>query len=108
MVQNKVATLRENELPYPLLVANTVKPLSSAPPIKRTPSIKRTLSLVPKRTSDISISLMNEAENLMKNYGDVDNFSYGTKAEINNCFIIHSEFKIIPSCLPPVDSSMLS
>jgi len=52
VVQNKVATLRENELPYPILVANTFKPLSSGPPIKRTPSTKRTLSLVPKRTSD--------------------------------------------------------
>ena len=29
VVQNRVATPRENELPYPLLVANTVKPLSS-------------------------------------------------------------------------------
>ena len=54
VVQNKVATLRENKLPYPLLVANTVKPLSRGPPIERTPSIKRTLILVPKRTSDIS------------------------------------------------------
>ena len=49
---------------------------------------------------------MNEAEYLMKNYGDrggvlsasTDNTlqdlhdsSYGTKAEFNNCFIIHSQ-----------------
>ena len=53
---------------------------------------------------------MNEAEYLMKNYGDrgecytasmnntlrdFHNSSYDTKAEFNNCFIIHS--KIIPS-----------
>ena len=49
--------------------------------------------------------LMNEAEYLMKNYGDrvgctastdnslrdPHNFSYDTKAEFNNCFIIHSK-----------------
>ena len=53
---------------------------------------------------------MNEVEYLMKNYGDrggcypprptastdntpldLHNFSYGTKAEFNNCFIIHSK-----------------
>ena len=46
---------------------------------------------------------MNEAEYLMKNYGDrgdrggyntlrdLHNSSYDTKAEFNNCFIIHSE-----------------
>ena len=49
---------------------------------------------------------MNETENLMKNYGDrvgcypaeadntlgdLHNFSYDTKAEFNNCFIIHSK-----------------
>jgi len=47
---------------------------------------------------------MNEAEYLMKNYGDrggcyqadntlrdLHNFSYDTKAEFNNCFIIHSK-----------------
>ena len=42
---------------------------------------------------------MNEAEYLMKNYGDrggcyntlrdLHNSSYDTKAEFNNCFIIH-------------------
>ena len=51
---------------------------------------------------------MNEAEYLMKNYGDrggcyrgcyntlrdIHNSSYDTKAEFNNCFIL---FKIIPS-----------
>ena len=34
---------------------------------------------------------MNEAEYLMKNYGDrgdLHNSSYNTKAEFNNCFII--------------------
>ena len=31
---------------------------------------------------------MNEAEYLMKNYGDR---GYDTKAEFNNCFIIHSK-----------------
>ena len=54
--------------------------------------------------------LMNEAEYLMKNYGhrggcypsrpwvetdntlrDLHNSSYDTKAEFNNCFIIHSK-----------------
>ena len=49
---------------------------------------------------------MNEAEYLMKNYGDrggcytvstdntlrdLHNFPYDTKAEFNNCFIIHSK-----------------
>ena len=50
---------------------------------------------------------MNEAEYLMKNYGyragcyplseadntlrDLNNSSYDTKAEFNNCFIIHSK-----------------
>ena len=43
---------------------------------------------------------MNEAEYLMKNYGDrimdntlrdLHNSSYDTKAEFNNCFIIHSK-----------------
>ena len=45
---------------------------------------------------------MNEAEYLMKNYGDRRGFadntlqdlhdsSYDTKAESNNCFIIHSK-----------------
>ena len=39
---------------------------------------------------------MNEAEYLMKSYGDrggcyVVNSSYDTKAEFNNCFIIHSK-----------------
>ena len=48
---------------------------------------------------------MNEAEYLMKNYGDrggctastdnslrgPHNFSYDTKAEFNNCLIIHSK-----------------
>ena len=46
---------------------------------------------------------MNEAEYLMKNYGDrgecypdktlrdLHNSSYDTKAECNNCFIIHSK-----------------
>ena len=47
---------------------------------------------------------MNEAEYPMKNYGDrggcyqadntlkdLHNFSYDTKAEFNNCFIIHSK-----------------
>ena len=48
---------------------------------------------------------MNEAEYLMKNYGDLGgctastdnalrdlhNSSYDTKAEFNNCFIIHSK-----------------
>ena len=38
---------------------------------------------------------MNEAGYLMKNYGaditlrDLQNSSYDTKAEFNNCFIIH-------------------
>ena len=35
---------------------------------------------------------MNEAEYIMKNYGglrDLHNSSYDTKAEFNNCFIIH-------------------
>ena len=47
--------------------------------------------------------LMNEAEYLMKNYGDqggcypdntlrdLHNSSYDTKAEFNNCFIIHTK-----------------
>ena len=46
--------------------------------------------------------LMNEAEYLKKNYGDwggcydstlrdLHNSSYDTKAEYNNCFIIHSK-----------------
>ena len=49
--------------------------------------------------------LMNEAEYLMKNYGDrgggtastgntlgdLHSSSYDTKAEFNNCFIIHSK-----------------
>ena len=43
---------------------------------------------------------MNEAEYLMKNYGDrggcntlrdLHNSSYDTKTEFNNCFIIHSK-----------------
>ena len=41
---------------------------------------------------------MNEAEYLMKNYGDlgdtlrdIHNSLYHTKAEYNNCFIIHSK-----------------
>ena len=44
---------------------------------------------------------MNEAEYLMKNYGDrggcyhtlrdLHNSSYDMKAEFNNCFIIHSK-----------------
>ena len=43
---------------------------------------------------------MNEAEYLMKNYGDrggccprrdLHSSSYDTKAEFNNCFIIHSK-----------------
>ena len=38
---------------------------------------------------------MNEAEYLMKNYGDtlrdLHNSSYDTKAEFNDCFIIHSK-----------------
>ena len=39
---------------------------------------------------------MNKAEYLMKNYGDNTlrdrhNSSYDTKAEFNNCFIIHSK-----------------
>ena len=47
---------------------------------------------------------MNEGEYLMKNYGDrggwaeadntlldLHNSSYDTKAELNNCFIIHSK-----------------
>ena len=44
---------------------------------------------------------MSEAEYLMKNYGDrggadntyldLHNSSYDTKAEFNNCFIIHSK-----------------
>ena len=46
---------------------------------------------------------MNEAEYLMKNYGDrgraeayntlrdLHNSSYDTNAEFNNCFIIHSK-----------------
>ena len=42
---------------------------------------------------------MNEAEYLMKNYNtlldntllDLHNSSYDTKAEFNNCFIIHSK-----------------
>ena len=44
---------------------------------------------------------MNEAEYLMKNYGDrggcentlrdLHNSSYDTKAEFNNCFIINSK-----------------
>ena len=49
---------------------------------------------------------MNEAEYLVNNYGDrrgcypaeadntlrdLHNSSYGTKAEFNNCFIIHSK-----------------
>ena len=37
---------------------------------------------------------MNEAEYLMKNYGDRGGCypsSYDTKAEFNNCFIIHSK-----------------
>ena len=44
---------------------------------------------------------MNEAEYLMKNYGDrggryntlrvLHNSSYDTKAEFNNCFIVHSK-----------------
>ena len=48
---------------------------------------------------------MNEADYLMKNYGDrggytastdntlrdLHNSSYDTKAEFNNCFIIHSK-----------------
>ena len=40
---------------------------------------------------------MNEAEYLMKNYGadntlrELHNSSYDTKAEFNNCFIIHSK-----------------
>ena len=45
---------------------------------------------------------MNEAEYLVKNYGDrggcldnalrdLHNSSYDTKAEFNNCFIIHSK-----------------
>ena len=49
---------------------------------------------------------MDEAESLMKNYGDrtastdntlqeLHNSSYDTKAEFNDCFII--QFKIIPS-----------
>ena len=49
---------------------------------------------------------MNEAEYLMKNYGDraastdntlreLHNSSYDTKAEFNNCF--NYSFKIIPS-----------
>ena len=33
---------------------------------------------------------MNEAEYL-KNYGDLHNSLYDTKAEFNNCFIIHSK-----------------
>ena len=33
----------------------TVKPLLSRPPNKWTPSVKRVLSLVPKRTSDVSL-----------------------------------------------------
>ena len=46
--------------------------------------------------------LMNEAEYLKKNYGnrggcydsilrDLHNSSYDTKAEYNNCFVIHSK-----------------
>ena len=31
------------------------------------------------------------SEYLMKNYGDLHNSSYDTKAEFNNCFIIHSK-----------------
>ena len=38
---------------------------------------------------------MKEAEYLMENYGDrppdLHNSSYDTKAEFNNCFIIHSK-----------------
>ena len=45
---------------------------------------------------------MNEAEYLMKNYGDrggsyplilldLHNFSHDTKADFKNCFIIHSK-----------------
>ena len=34
---------------------------------------------------------MNEAEYLKKNYGDLNNSSYDTKTEFNNCFIIHSK-----------------
>ena len=34
---------------------------------------------------------MNEAEYLKKNYGDLHNSLYDTKAEFNNCFIIHSK-----------------
>ena len=37
---------------------------------------------------------MNEADYLMKNYGDREdphNSSYDTKAKFNNCFIIHSK-----------------
>ena len=64
---------------------------------------------------------MNEAECLMKNYGDrggcypsrpkaeadntlrdIHNSSYDKKAEFNNCFIIHSNM------LTSIDPSMLS
>ena len=57
---------------------------------------------------------MNEAEDLMKNYGDrggcyssrpqaeadntlrdLNNSSYDTKAEFNNCFIIHSKYFLV-------------
>ena len=34
---------------------------------------------------------MNEAEYLMKNFGDFHNSLYDTKAEFNYCFIIHSK-----------------
>jgi len=61
---------------------------------------------------------MNEAEYLMKNYGDREgcyqadntlrdrhNSSYDTKAEFNNCFIIHSKKFLVKNmtktCLPP-------
>ena len=59
-----------------------------------------------KQLSRTSLTIMNEAEYRMKNYGDqggcymaltdntlrnLYNSSYDTKAKFNNCFIIHSK-----------------